>query len=91
MGIHADIRPVLMNRATIEAEIERLIEILDVYDGDPDLEPEEDRCRAADDGCGRYVMHGHVFWGSVHDEDGVRIPHYGPDQTAGPIDKSWCI
>jgi hypothetical protein len=29
-------------RATIEAELERMIDLLDAIDGDPDLEPEED-------------------------------------------------
>ena len=41
MGIHADFRTVLHNRAAIESEIERLIAMLDAYDGDPDLEDDD--------------------------------------------------
>ena len=36
MGIHSAFSPA--SRAAIEAEIERLIELLDLADGDPDLE-----------------------------------------------------
>jgi hypothetical protein len=36
-------------RAAIEKAIESLIAVLDAMDGDPDLEPEEDRCAAYDD------------------------------------------
>jgi hypothetical protein len=33
--------PIPLTREAIEAEIERLIDLLDVFDGDPDLEPDE--------------------------------------------------
>jgi hypothetical protein len=41
MGIHAEIHHVLWNRQQIEAEIERLIALLDEQDGDPDLEDDD--------------------------------------------------
>lgn len=46
---------------------ERMIERLDEMDGDTDLEPEEDRCTAGDDGCAAFILHGHVHWGASQD------------------------
>jgi len=57
-------RPIPLTRYAIEAEIERLIELLDVADGDPDLE--DDKCddepslgwcgnHPLSEGCGGYV------------------------------------
>lgn len=76
----------LFNREAIEGEIERLIALLDTVDGDPDLEPEDDRCLAGDDGCGALRdFTGNLVWGS-HEEHGSDVlPCYGLDQTAGPI------
>ena len=60
----------------------------DGYPGDPeDAEEEEDVCAAHDDGCGGIYVHGHLRWGSEHDEPGVLVPIYGVDQTAAPLDK----
>ena len=70
MGIHT--RFALINRAAIEAEIERLIGLLDLADGDCDLEE--------DDPTGDNVLDMEM------DEDAVTLsPIYGEDQSAGPI------
>jgi hypothetical protein len=46
--------PAIEVRKRISAKIEALVALLDLIDGDPDLEPpEEDCCEAADD-CGSY-------------------------------------
>lgn len=64
-------------RRTIEAEIERLIAVLDALDGDPDLEPEDDIENDEHDGC-------------EPDEsrpEGIvlPLPQYAIDQSIGPI------
>ena len=70
MGIHT--RFALINRAAIEAEIERLIGLLDLADGDCDLEE--------DDPSGDNVLDMEL------DEDAVALcPIYGEDQSLGPI------
>lgn len=72
MGIHHATRSV--RRAQIEALVERLVDILDRLDGDPDFEDgdpveddSEDRCTAGDDGCGCYWAHGVSHWGAAAD------------------------
>jgi hypothetical protein len=75
----------MLSRHELEDVVERLIDELDRRDGDPDLEPEEDRCVAGDDGCGPVEQHGRVFWGSECDEHGVGTPRYGLDQSLGPM------
>ncbi|MFW2831745.1 hypothetical protein [Sphingomonas sp. ID0503] len=77
----------LANRAAIEAEIERLIGILDTADGDCDLEDDDfDRCTAGDDGCGAFqVPYGGLVFGASDDgTERLPLPIYGVDQTAGP-------
>jgi len=70
MGIHAQFA--LVNRAAIEAEIERLIAMLDDLDGDCDLEE--------DDPAGGNVLDMEL------DEDAEALrPLYAEDQSAGPI------
>ena len=54
----------MLTRPELAALTERLIERLDLLDGDPDLEPEEDSCEAGDDGCGMIIRHGVRFWGA---------------------------
>jgi len=73
MGIHA--RFALTNRAAIEAEIERLIAMLDELDGDCDLED--------DDPAGGNVCD------ELHDtgEYYFLLPRYGVDQTQGPLNE----
>lgn len=78
------------NRTTIASAVEVLIAVLDTMDGDPDfeeepdLEPEDDRCEAGDDGCGAFVRHGQVYWGSIENESHEH-PRYGEDQSKGPL------
>jgi len=73
-------------RAAIAREIETLIDLLDHADGDPDLEPEDDRCLAGDDGCAPcYDQLGKLMWGTAEEDLGRLAPVYGVDQTAGPI------
>ena len=72
-------------RSGIEQVIERLIEVLDVIDGDPDDEPEEDRCTAADDGLAPIWVNGHLWWGTADEAGGLQMPSYGVDQSRGPI------
>lgn len=74
MGIHA--RFALANRAQIEDEIERLVELLDMADAPAeDLEPEEDH--AVDDKpC------------DAGPEDFLPVlPVYGIDQSRGPMNE----
>jgi hypothetical protein len=72
-------------RAELEAFVASAIDLLDSIDGDADLEPEEDRCEAGDDGCGCFVggQAGGVHWGSAHEAAGelLPVPTYGVDQT----------
>lgn len=73
-------------RATIARQIETLIDLLDHADGDTDLEPEEDRCLAGDDGCAPvHDILGKLAWGSPDEDRGRLIPRYAVDQTTGPI------
>lgn len=64
----------MLSRCELAALADRLIDAIDVRDGDadlepePDLEPEVDCCGAGDDGCGPIVVHGHIRWGSDHAE-----------------------
>jgi hypothetical protein len=78
-------------RAELARLTERLIDQMDMLDGDPDLEvtseddePEEDVDPAHDDGCGPVVINGRQRWGSEEDERGQVIPTYGVDQSTGP-------
>jgi len=52
---------------------QQLIDRLDDMDGDPDREPEEDRCSAGDDGCGPFgpKWGGRIAWGSEYEEEGI--------------------
>lgn len=58
-------------RRAIEAEIDRLISLLDAIDGDPDLETfdpdleddDDDRCEACDDGFDALWIDGRIYWG----------------------------
>ncbi len=73
-------------RAELARLTERLIDRMDVLDGDPDLEPETDVDDAHDDGCGPVHKHGATFWGAAEDDPGRNyIPLYGDDQSAGPL------
>lgn len=74
----------MLTRHELAALTERLIERLDEIDGDCDLEPEEDRCEAGDDGCGPFLRHGRLLWGYECDNDELH-PKYDIDQTKGPI------
>lgn len=82
MGIHAQFA--LKNRHAIAAEIERLIELLDLADGDCDLEPEDDYCSAGDDGGGIRMTASGPMWGSYEEHGGLAFPIYDIDQTGGP-------
>lgn len=57
-----------LDRPEIERLAEGLIAGLDALDGDPDLEPEQDRCLAGDDGCAPVWRNGRRVWGSDWDE-----------------------
>lgn len=72
-------------RPAIERLTEGLIAGLDLLDGDPDDEPEQDVDAAHDDGCGPVHLHGRRCWGSEHDEAGTLRPISGVDQTRDPI------
>lgn len=74
--LRAPLQPTLMlaNRKAIEAEIERLIDLLDAADAPlADLEAEEDF--GVDD-----VPHQGEMEGLL-----ACLPHYGEDQSAGPV------
>ena len=66
---------VLDTRESIEAAVEALIARLDAMDGDPDLEPEFD----ADP----------LELGEQ--EEGIALPHYGVDQTEGPLNEAAAV
>ena len=85
MGVHAKFS--LSNRAEIEAEIERLIGLLDTADGDCDLEPEHDFCLAGDDGCAEIWRNGERLWGAETDQTLTVVPLYGIDQSRGPVNE----
>lgn len=53
------------------------IDLLDVVDGDPDLE----QCEAGDDGCYYFVAGGRAGWGYDLADYGVTC-EYGEDQSA---------
>jgi hypothetical protein len=62
-----------------------MIDRMDEIDGDFDLEPEEDHCRAGDDGCGEFHDgYGNIVWGSSEEHAGTVKPVYGEDQSTGP-------
>lgn len=67
--IHLGVMPT--DRKAIEAQIEALIDMLDLIDGDPDLEPDYEDYDACD--RGEPLQH-------VKD-----LPRYGIDQSKGPI------
>ena len=73
-------------RQAIGDEIERLLALLDIIDGDCDLEPEDDMCAAGDDGCGYFSCGSVSGWGSIAEATLPTIPQYGADQSEGPID-----
>ena len=78
MGIHAQFVTALANRATIEAEIERLIGILDVADGDPDSEDDDPPGGASEDeGEGVRLL--------------PALPVYGADQSLGPVNEDEAV
>lgn len=73
-----------LGREELATFAEIAIDVLDMVDGDPDLEVEEDRCQAADDGCAPVFADGQIFWGSLADAESSRHaprPRYGVDQT----------
>jgi hypothetical protein len=74
------------SRETLRELVALAIDRMDAMDGDPDLEPEEDRCEAGDDGCGLFSRwRGGTWWGSTEDAGKeLPVPRYGVDQT-GPI------
>ncbi len=66
------------DREKLSFAITVAIDVLDVLDGDPDLDAgveddlrgfdgEEDQCPAGDDGCGPVYVHGSRRWGSHHE------------------------
>lgn len=59
------------DRATVERQIEALIDLLDEMDGDPDMEPDHDDY----DGCDA----------GEPDMFHRTLPIYGEDQSAGPL------
>ncbi len=59
----------MLSRGELEDVIERLIDELDLRDGDLDLEPDHDACAASDDGCGPTYRRGRMHWGS--EEEGL--------------------
>jgi hypothetical protein len=77
MGVHAQFA--LANRVEIENEIERLIALLDLADGDWDAEDDDPAGDPLDErgeepaSCGRELL--------------TMMPIYGSDQTRGPINK----
>lgn len=79
---------VTIDRERLEALIASAIEMLDLIDGDPDLETyntdeeddDPDHCVAGDDGLHPLLIEGKVRWGSEFD-DHDRAPDYGIDQT----------
>lgn len=60
-----------------------LIDLLDLADGDTDLEP----CEAGDDGCHYFLCGGREGWGYGSYAQGA-VPEYGDDQSEGPL-ASW--
>ena len=57
------------NREELATFVAVAIDLMDAMDGDIDLEDgDEDRCEAADDGCGGYLRHGIMHYGSDDDE-----------------------
>ncbi len=72
------------DRDKLSAFITVAIDLLDVLDGDADLEDsDEDRCEAGDDGCGPHLHYG-IHWGASDDEGYTEVA-YGIDQTKGPL------
>lgn len=78
----------LAQRAAVEALIEQAIAALDAMDGDPDLEPEVDRCPAHDDDPQHQASASSCTIGSEEDaepddedlgaaEDEPHFPHRG--------------
>ena len=61
----------MLPRPVLSQLVQQRIDRLDDLDGKADLEPEEDRCSAADDGCGIF-LYGQLCWGSEHDDGAVR-------------------
>lgn len=74
-----------MDRRALAETIALAIDRMDAMDGDPDLEPEEDRCAAGDDGCAPMWVMGQRFWGSIAEaaesDRNLPKPRYGIDQT----------
>ncbi|MCW6529730.1 hypothetical protein NED98_05680 [Sphingomonas sp. MMSM20] len=77
MGVHLHPTFVLANRRAIEDEIERLIGLLDLVDGDCDLEDDDPAGDPLDE------------HGEAPSHDGYELvatrPVYGLDQSLGPI------
>lgn len=92
MSMHLPIRPQTLTiglgygtRQAIEDEIERLISLLDTFDGDCDLEDDsEDRCLFEDGGADISPQCDPLQ--SPHYLSPV-LPRYGEDQSLGPINE----
>lgn len=77
MGLHAQFDTWFANREQIEDEIERLIGLLDLHDGDCDLED--------DDPAGDPIeIHGEAPADNGNDLMPI-LPLYALDQSGGPI------
>lgn len=75
MGVYLHPTFVLANRQAIEDEIERLIGLLDLVDGDPDREDDDPAGDELDEGGEAPASHGVL----------ATLPQYGLDQSLGPI------
>lgn len=74
-----------LGRAQLAELAQLAIDRLDAIDGDCDLEPEDDRCSAGDDGCSPFWIDGRAWWGSLADAETSRHlpkPRYGVNQTS---------
>jgi hypothetical protein len=77
-ALHGNPSLITLDRARLEELIATAIDLLDQFDGDPDLEnydtdeedSDPDYCLAGDDGCGPLLRAGRVVWGSEHEHDG---------------------
>ncbi|WP_419828187.1 hypothetical protein [Sphingomonas sp.] len=80
MGLHLHPTYVLANRAEIEAEVERLIALLDMADGDCDLEDDDPAGDPLD------------IEGEAPSDVGTAVmatrPIYGVDQSHGPTNEA---
>jgi hypothetical protein len=88
----------LLDRGQIGAMIEALVDLLDIIDGDPDLEPDGDEldgCDLAEDEFQQHLARGPGCplsdpggSGSFdHDARDFMTPAYGVDQSRGPVNE----